>query len=57
MPIDIKDAPINISYDIIHNIYIGESNKNKKKLGNMKKLPNKKDISALSLISKYLNNA
>jgi len=23
----------------------------------MKKLPNKKDISALSLISKYLNNA
>ena len=38
MPFDIKDAPINISYDIIHNIYIGESNKNKKKVRQYEKI-------------------
>lgn len=55
-----KDIQIIIYYDIIHN---KESNKNKKKLKDLKKFPNKKNVkdisfaSALSVISKYLNNA
>lgn len=52
MPVDIRDIPVILSYDNIRNI----QNKNKKRLAELKKLPNKKDISALSLIAKYLNN-
>jgi len=60
MHFDMKDIQIIIYYDIIHN---KESNKNKKKLKDLKKFPNKKNVkdisfaSALSVISKYLNNA
>jgi hypothetical protein len=48
---DIKDIPIVLSYDAV----CKNNTKNKKKLFMLKKLPEKIDISALSLISRYLH--
>ena len=49
MPVNIQDIPIVLSYDAI---VIAPAKK--KRLTMLKKLPEKVDISALALISRYL---
>lgn len=49
MPMNIQDIPIVLSYDAIVIAPV-----KKKKLCALKKLPEKVDISALALISRYL---
>lgn len=53
MSMKIEDIPVVLSYDML-----GTTNntKRKKKLSSLKKLPDKIDISALSLISRCLCN-
>jgi hypothetical protein len=48
----IEDIPVILSYDIL----ISNNTERKKRISSLKKLPDKIDISALALISKYLRN-
>jgi len=50
MPLNIKDIPIVLSYDTVAT----NNTKRKKNLSLLKKLPDKIDISAIALISRYL---
>jgi hypothetical protein len=50
MPLNIKDIPIVLSYDTVAT----NNTKRKKKLSLLKNLPDKIDISAIALISRYL---
>ena len=52
MPMNIQDIPVVLSYDMLGTY----NTKSKKKLSSLKKLPDKIDISALSLISRCLCN-
>jgi hypothetical protein len=49
MPMNIQDIPIVLSYDVIV-----LTQAKRKRLSMLKKLPEKGDISALALISRYL---
>lgn len=52
MPMKIEDIPVVLSYDTLGTY----NTKRKNKLSSLKKLPDKIDISALSLISRCLCN-